>query len=145
MACGHPTGGRVETVTYAISLQGPSVQEEQRQHTHLTAGNDLFDHYYIWGGDEAQVVECWVWLAADASLIPWCGSGCFSQSPLSVLTLSLCSYNSHVRSHTVASVLMLKIPSIWQLYPCLDTQNRAHTKSTLEDGMWQQVAYTICL
>ena len=52
------------------------------------------------------------WHPADASSIPRCGEGFFSQRQLSVQTLPRCPYSPRVQSHVLIYVRTLKIPSI---------------------------------
>ena len=60
------------------------------------------------GGDVAQLVKALDGHAADVGLIPWCGKGFFSQSQLSVQTLSRVFIYPCVQSHALTSVCTLK-------------------------------------
>ena len=60
------------------------------------------------GRDVAQLVRASDHHAADTGSIPQCGKGFFSQSQLSVRTLT-CVRTPHVQLHALTSVRMLKI------------------------------------
>ena len=61
------------------------------------------------GGDVVQLFRALDCHAADAGLIPWCGKGFFSQSQLSVQTLSWCPYTPRVQLYALTPVCSLKI------------------------------------
>ena len=60
---------------------------------------------FVWGF--SSVGGALDWDAAEAGLVPHCGKGFFSRSPLSVQTLSRCLYTPCVQSHALTSVCAL--------------------------------------
>ena len=89
----------------------------------------------IWHGAVAQLVERQVQHAADAASTPQCTKGLFLQStfrqdfltvpvqpPCAMAFINICEHTND--------------PKHRQPYHCLDKETTAHTKSTLEDGMW---------
>ena len=76
--------------------------------------------------------------AVDAGSTSWCSNGFFSYSQVSVQTLLWCSwYSSPAQSHI--SVHTLKMPSTGSHTTVWTLKNRAQTRSTLKDDMWQGI------
>ena len=79
-------------------------------------------HYSWWDGWCSSVGRASDRHASVAGSIPWCGKGFFSQSPLSVQTLTV-SMHPYVQPHTLTSVLMFKIRqsmSVWWIMETLE-------------------------
>ena len=87
---------------HAIKSHAHSIRKTNKQTAQIVIGETNLRQLKVaaalgWGC--STVVRASDRHAADAGSIPWCGKGFFSQSRLSVQTLSRCPYSPREQSH----------------------------------------------
>ena len=88
------------------------------------------------GGEVVQLVQRQVQRAADAGSTPWCSKGLFSQSTFSADFLTVCAQPFYAIACINSCARVWKTLSTGRKTTAWTQENTAHTRSTLQVGMW---------